>query len=59
MTDDLLQDILQRLARVEEAVQNHLPTQLRLIEKRMDSTETKLWALLVLALGAVLGAWLR
>lgn len=53
------QEILQRLARLEEAVNNHIPGQLRHLTDQVRSLDLRLWGLLVLALGTLLAALLR
>lgn len=48
-------EIRERLARLEEAVDNHIPTRLARIEKSIDALGTKLWGLIAGVLLVALG----
>lgn len=52
-------DVVQRLARLEEHVNNHIPSEFKDLRIRIRAIDGRLWAILVLTLGALLGAWLN
>ena len=52
-------DVLQRLTRLETLVGNHIPSQIADLKAAMKSLDARMWALLVVGFGALLGAWLR
>lgn len=59
MEEEILRDIVQRLARLEEAVTNHLPSQIGTLRAQVKSVDSRVWALLALGLAALLAAVVR
>lgn len=59
MEEEILRDIVQRLARLEEAVENHIPGRLAHLESALHAVDARLWAVLAGVILTALAAWLR
>jgi len=59
MDEEFKLEVVQRLASLEGAVNNHIPGQLSDLRSRLRAVDSRLWAVLVLTLGALLGAWVN
>ena len=54
-----INDLTARMARLEEAVINHIPTRLAAVEQSVNVLHARMWALLVGVLMTALGVWMN
>lgn len=59
MDEEFKQSMVQRLSRLEVAVENHIPSQLGQITAAVRVLDAKFWAVILLVLAAAAGVWFR
>ncbi len=66
MTTQETRDIIQRLARLEEAVTNHIPGRIAQVESAIHALDSRIWGLvvgvsgtLIFALASLVVTWIR
>lgn len=57
--DERLRLLETELAVVKDAVENHLPSLITDLKQQVSSLDRKMWGILILMTGALLGLWLR
>lgn len=55
----MVNDIQERLARLETAVENHLPTRLAALERSVNIVHARMWAIVFGILLTGIGVWLN
>ena len=59
MDEQFKREVVERLARLEESVNNHIPGAIKRVEASVKAIDLKVWGILIALSGALLSIWLK